>query len=289
MSHWSIIFDTKSPEVPVKTKSDEAVKNESDSDDEDDSYWLETNRHLAEHDEWFSTFDDEGYERWDSHDEYTFEMPTGLKVTVGQRGWVGGGAGIALRVWEGAIALCEHLTTNNIVEGKTVLDLGSGTGITGLVAAELGAVKVLITDLPEVMDLLTANASKHQLARAADPLCISEATASLCGEIVCQSFDWSEDPSSQDIPLSSELCIFSECLYDDHIFAWLRDALLKVVPPGGTVLFSYRVRIKTREEPYFEELAKHFDITAQLAPPSTKENMSNIYICVAVRVDRSQL
>ena len=40
MSHWSIIFDTKS-EVPVETNSDGKSENlESDSDDEDDSYWL---------------------------------------------------------------------------------------------------------------------------------------------------------------------------------------------------------------------------------------------------------
>ena len=83
---------------------------------------------------------------------------------------------------------------------------------------------VLITDLPEVMDLLTANASKHQRSRAASP----EANGSPCGEIACQSFDWSQDPSLQNIPLSCDLCIFSECLYDDDIFGWLRDALLKV-------------------------------------------------------------
>ena len=40
----------------------------------------------------------------------------------------------------------------------------------------------------------------------------------------------------------------------------LHSALLEVVPVGGLVLFSYRLRIPRRERPYFEALEQNFDL-----------------------------
>ena len=54
-----------------------------------------------------------------------------------EQGWRGDMIGdTAWRVWAGAIGLCEYLSAKpEVVRGKRILDLGSGTGITGLVSS----------------------------------------------------------------------------------------------------------------------------------------------------------
>ena len=74
------------------------------------------------------------------------------------------------------------------------------------------------------------------------------------------AYDWSQPSSAQGIPTDNDLIIFSECLYFEELFAMLHSALLEVVPVGGLVLFSYRLRIPRRERPYFEALERNFDL-----------------------------
>ncbi|KAF5370036.1 hypothetical protein D9758_001342 [Tetrapyrgos nigripes] len=52
---------------------------------------------------------------------------------------------------------CDHL------EGKNVLELGSGTGLVGLVAASLGAKGVWITDQKPLLDIMQQNVSVNNL------------------------------------------------------------------------------------------------------------------------------
>ena len=68
--------------------------------------------------------------------------------------------GTARWVWPGATATARWLCDRDRgrwLENKHVLELGSGTGLLGLVAARLGAASVTLTDLPSELDLLRAN------------------------------------------------------------------------------------------------------------------------------------
>ena len=50
-------------------------------------------------------------------------------------------------IWPASLVLCDFLKRNSeLVRGKRVLELGSGTGIAGLYAAKLGAEHVTLTD-----------------------------------------------------------------------------------------------------------------------------------------------
>jgi predicted nicotinamide N-methyase len=50
--------------------------------------------------------------------------------------------------WAGGQALARYLIdTPHVVAGKTVLDLGSGSGLTGIVAKRCGAIRVLASDI----------------------------------------------------------------------------------------------------------------------------------------------
>ncbi|KAJ3257863.1 hypothetical protein HDU77_002507 [Chytriomyces hyalinus] len=73
-------------------------------------------------------------------------------------------------VWEGGVALARHLAAESAkkkvdLKGKSCIDLGSGTGIVGIVCAKLGA-EVLLTDIdhPAILAILTKNAGQNILS-----------------------------------------------------------------------------------------------------------------------------
>ncbi|KAA6419328.1 MAG: hypothetical protein FRX49_10727 [Trebouxia sp. A1-2] len=57
------------------------------------------------------------------------------------------GDGLGARVWVVAHTLCRELVEHpGIIAGKSVLEIGSGCGLCGIVAAKLGAAQVMLTD-----------------------------------------------------------------------------------------------------------------------------------------------
>ena len=64
-----------------------------------------------------------------------------------QRGEVEGTYGTGATVWPAAMVLIKYLEKHSeCLKGKRVVDLGSGTGVTSLAAAVLGATQVICTD-----------------------------------------------------------------------------------------------------------------------------------------------
>ncbi|KAB1278167.1 Protein-lysine methyltransferase METTL21D [Camelus dromedarius] len=94
-----------------------------------------------------------------------------------------GSGGVGCVVWDAAIVLSKYLETPGFsgdgahaLTRRSVLELGSGTGAVGLMAATLGA-NVVVTDLEELQDLLkmNINMNKHLVtgsiqAKSLEPL-----------------------------------------------------------------------------------------------------------------------
>ena len=73
-------------------------------------------------------------------------LPSGEHLTLEAPGWTRG-IGTGGRVWPASAALCRYLARTGAVRGKAVLELGCGTGATGLTcAAALNASSVLLTE-----------------------------------------------------------------------------------------------------------------------------------------------
>eukprot|EP00743_Colponemidia_sp_Colp-15_P012594 GILK01014388.1.p1 GENE.GILK01014388.1~~GILK01014388.1.p1 ORF type:complete len:337 (-),score=38.66 GILK01014388.1:55-1017(-) len=72
------------------------------------------------------------------------------------------GRGTGFNIWDCSILLSFYLQQNiDIVAGRRVIELGAGTGLTGLSAALLGA-NVTLTDLPDVITNLQENIKLNQ-------------------------------------------------------------------------------------------------------------------------------
>ena len=92
-------------------------------------------------------------------------QPSGIRLELEQSG--GDGSGFEfdqVTVWPAGVVLARALQHPAVpivaLEGKRVLELGSGCGVAGLVASVMGAAHVSLTDLPAVLPVLTRNAQR---------------------------------------------------------------------------------------------------------------------------------
>jgi predicted nicotinamide N-methyase len=103
--------------------------------------------------------------RYSQDDRYPMSVQScRFSVTQVQRGEVDGTYGTGATVWPAAVVMIKYLERQkHLIHGKAVVDLGSGTGITSIAAALLGAKHVVCTDgEPSVVELAHANVRSVQ-------------------------------------------------------------------------------------------------------------------------------
>jgi len=124
------------------------------------------------------------------------------------------------RVWASEVALSEYLIqefSSDSLQGKTILELGCGTGLAGMVCGKLGGVPTFSDKVPMVMD------SIHDACRLnAIPnyhTCI---------------LDWAKIPKPLD---RYDLVLGSEIFYDSEFLEDICRLLVEALPTGGIGLF----------------------------------------------------
>lgn len=120
-------------------------------------------------------------------------------------------------LWPAAIALAHELASRTLA-GKTLLELGAGTGLPGIVAASSGA-KVVSTDRQEVaLYISKLNAERNGVSSSVE---LREA-------------DWAAwtDRDTYDVIVGSDI------IYADSMHPHLRRIFETNLTPGGTVLLS---------------------------------------------------
>eukprot|EP00903_Cladosiphon_okamuranus_P021165 g19441.t1 len=107
---------------------------------------------------------------------------------------------VGLRVWEAGRALSEFcLAHSGLLEGKRVLELGAGVGMTGMaVATSCGARQVVLTDYaPKVLSNLEHNVKiNHKLLRNGD----RNAPPHPSADVAVRFLDWTDYCGSPGIP-----------------------------------------------------------------------------------------
>ncbi|KAJ8290498.1 hypothetical protein GJAV_G00013650 [Gymnothorax javanicus] len=109
-------------------------------------------------------------------------------------------------VWDAAIVLSKYLETQQFYQpqngvnkwaNKSVLELGSGTGVVGLMAATLGA-HVTVTDLEELHQLLQINIRDNKALVSS-------------GSIAAKVLKWGEDVTEFLPP--PDYILMADCIY----------------------------------------------------------------------------
>jgi len=180
--------------------------------------------------------------------------------------WRGGLGSLLLTLfllW--AQVLAQYLVKQgpNSLRGKNVLELGSGTGLVGLVAAMLGGT-VCLTDQVPLLNIIRENVAINKLSR-------------LCS---VAELNWG-DPIPADIP-RPDVILAADCVYFEPAFPLLVQTLCDLVGADTEVLFCYKKRRKA-DKRFFALLKKKFkwsDVSNDPASSTySRESISLLRLC----------
>jgi hypothetical protein len=148
--------------------------------------------------------------------------------------------GTGLITWDGATALARHLETHarKSIKNRNVLELGAGTGLSGLAAAALGASHVLLTDLPYSLSNLERNVARCEAEWGLERgKCISVAALDWCQPI----------PASISSPDAFDVVLISDCVWLDYLVEPLVSTLssLSTACPTMDIFMSYQLRARS--------------------------------------------
>lgn len=188
----------------------------------------------------------------------------------------------AHHLWNGSRVISEYFETNpNVVRGKTVLELGAGAGLPSIVAAVLGAKKVVMTDYPdnEILEVMwknidgcellprrrttmTTTTSGDEGARDGAGSKSSSSSSSDDTNITAKGYVWgySAAPLLEELPAGHErfdLLILADLLFrhteHGHLLDTIRDTLAKTAESKAFVFFtSYRPWLRHKDLAFFD-------------------------------------
>ncbi|TRY72694.1 hypothetical protein TCAL_03390 [Tigriopus californicus] len=183
--------------------------------------------------------------------------PSGSEAVVELRVVQASTGSEAVVVWDAALVLAYYLEHRQealrLDQGpQTVLELGSGTGAVGLVAAALGA-RTVLTDLPEVLPLLERNIDLNRRV--------------LDGPAQARALPWGHDHLDRVSDLLDpgvDYILVSDCVYYEAALEPLIDTLVALSRAQTRVLVSYEERTSPTQvavQRRFRELVeRHFRI-----------------------------
>ncbi|KAJ8588755.1 hypothetical protein M405DRAFT_874209 [Rhizopogon salebrosus TDB-379] len=142
--------------------------------------------------------------------------------------------------WPAGEVLSSYITFRGTgyLRGKRIVELGSGTGLVGLVAGALGGT-VWITDQAPLLDIMRQNVMLNNL----------QSQVSVC------ELNWGEKLSLEIPP--PDLILAADCVYFEPAFPLLVQTLSDMTVSSTDILFCYKKRRKA-DKRFFTMLKKKF-------------------------------
>ncbi|OCH95857.1 hypothetical protein OBBRIDRAFT_822511 [Obba rivulosa] len=185
-----------------------------------------------------------------SYPTYTGDVPSPVVIKLAVDASPGCG-GVA---WPAGEVLSRYIARRGPLKGKCILELGSGTGLVGLVAGFLGA-QAWITDQAPLLDIMARNVAMNALESS----------------VFVKELNWGE-PIPDDLP-RPDIILAADCVYFEPAFPLLVKTLADLVSDDATeVLFCYKKRRKA-DKRFFTLLKKEF-IWAEVADDPERPNYS---------------
>ncbi|KAK8640039.1 hypothetical protein V6N13_138404 [Hibiscus sabdariffa] len=134
-------------------------------------------------------------------------------------------------VWDSALLLSHWMSAHLNVEGKTVIELGAGAGLPGLTAALLGANRVLLTDVQQLLPGLSSNVEAN----------------GFMGKVGVRELVWGSSDESMSGMSTFDMVLMSDVFYDSEDMMGLGKTLKMVCGEGTQVWAATEMRPWTWE------------------------------------------
>ncbi|XP_020221182.1 protein N-lysine methyltransferase METTL21A [Cajanus cajan] len=155
-------------------------------------------------------------------------------------------------MWDSGVVLgkfLEHSVDSGmlVLQGKKIVELGSGCGLVGCIAALLGG-EVILTDLPDRMRLLKKNIETNMKQ------------VSIRGSITATELTWGEDPDAEIIYPTPDYVLGSDVVYSERAVVDLLETLMQLSGPNTTIFLAGELRNDAILEYFLEAAMNNFTI-----------------------------
>jgi len=145
------------------------------------------------------------------------------------------------KIWEPCLILADYLASMPVNPGKRFLEIGSGLGLVGIVAASFGH-KVTMTEYNhDALNFANANAHIHNCS----------------SNLEIKELDWNKPELKE----TFDRIIGSEVIYKEESFYPILRLFRTYLKKDGKIMLVERPR-KTNIE-FFRQMSEHFNIKAQ--------------------------
>jgi len=159
------------------------------------------------------------------------------------------------KFWEASVVLTRYMADLPVDAQRRILELGSGLGVAGIVAAAMGHTITLTERNPDALNFLQANAKLNG-----------------CDQIAIRHLDWLRP----ELNGRFDLIIGSDIVYQESVIGALEALFRKHLEPGGRVVLTGQVR--TTETLFFERLSSSFNIRASKHTLRSEEKTATVVL-----------
>lgn len=152
----------------------------------------------------------------------------------------GGAKGCGGHIWPAGDLLARYAINKKF--GGKIVELGSGTGLTGLALAKANpSAHVYITDQDMMLPLMENNIQINELQH----------------QVEAKVLDWGEPLPAfcKDV----DVILAADCVYLESAFPLLNQTLLDLTENGAPIFMAYKRRRKA-DKNFFKKVRKNFDI-----------------------------
>ncbi|KAG0578646.1 hypothetical protein KC19_4G039000 [Ceratodon purpureus] len=153
-------------------------------------------------------------------------------------------------MWDSGVVLAKLLeyaadTHGLQLRGKKCVELGAGCGLTGCVAALLGA-NVTMTDMEDRLRLLQKNVDENSYS------------LSKAGRASVRELTWGDKPEREIVNPLPDFVVASDVIYNEKVVPELLQTLRELTSPNTTVLLSGELRNDAVLECFFKLALEDF-------------------------------